>query len=236
MLPSGGAVMANHKIWNGPALVVFDAAGTTIEDQGEVPDALVTALAEHGVRVQPEMLVEVRGSSKRDAILSLIPEGPRREERARAAYASFRHHLAQRYGSGVRPVAGAAETFRWLKTHGAKVALSTGFDRETTNLLLSAVQWASGVFDAIVCGDDVPTGRPAPYLIFRAMEATGTTRVDVVANVGDTTLDLQAADAAAVRWNIGVLSGAHDRERLLGTRHTHLLRDVSELPQVWSAV
>jgi phosphoglycolate phosphatase-like HAD superfamily hydrolase len=54
-----------------------------------------------------------------------------------------------------------------------------------------------------------------------------------VANVGDTTLDLQAAHHAAVRFNIGVLSGAHRRERLEGAPHSHLLNDVSELPSLF---
>lgn len=87
---------------------------------------------------------------------------------------------------------------------------------------------------AVVCGDDVSEGRPAPYLIFRAMEATGTYRVDEVANVGDTVSDLCAGDNASVRFNIGVLSGAHDQARLLKAPHTHLLADVAELRQMWS--
>ena len=57
-------------------------------------------------------------------------------------------------------------------------------------------------------------GRPAPYLILRAMEATGASSVHKVASVGDTTLDLQAGYNAGVRWNVGVLSGAHDRQSL----------------------
>ena len=41
-----------------------------------------------------------------------------------------------------------------------------------------------------------------------------------VANVGDTTLDLESAARAGVRWNIGVLSGAHTREALERAPHT----------------
>jgi len=77
--------------------------------------------------------------------------------------------------------------------------------------------------------DDVSQGRPAPYLIFRAMEATGVLDVHRVANVGDTVLDLQAGWNAGVRWNIGVLSGAHTEERLRPMPHTRLLRSVAAL-------
>ena len=87
--------------------------------------------------------------------------------------------------------------------------------------------------DAVVCGDDVRQGRPAPYLIFRAMEAAGATDVRHVMNVGDTELDLRAGWNAGVGWNVGVLSGAHPRERLQKAPHTHLIASVAALPELW---
>jgi len=76
-------------------------------------------------------------------------------------------------------------------------------------------------FDAAVCGDDVAQGRPAPYLIFRAMESASARNVHRVANVGDTALDLLAGHNAGVRWNVGVgvLPGAH-KLRNCRTRRT----------------
>ena len=217
-------------------LVVFDMAGTTVEDSGQVPDAFQAALAEQGIEVTRAQLREVRGASKRQAVLRFIPEGPERTRRAEAVYDAFRKHLARRYASGgVRAVAGAEKVFRTLRARGVRVALNTGFDRETTALLLGALGWADGMVDAVVCGDDVTRGRPAPYLIFRAMEAAGASSVRRVANVGDTTLDLQAGHNAGVRWNIGVLSGAHERSLLESAPHTHLLSSVAELPGLWGA-
>jgi phosphonatase-like hydrolase len=110
------------------------------------------------------------------------------------------------------------------------VALNTGFDRDTARLLLDALGWTTGKVDAIVCGDEVPRGRPAPYMIFRCMEAAGATSVRRVANVGDTTLDLRAGHNAGVALNIGVLSGAHGCELLAAEPHTHLLASVADLP------
>lgn len=221
---------------DGVELVIFDLAGTTVEDRGEVTDAFAGALAEHGIEVTREQLDGVRGSSKRQAVLGFVPEGPGRESRAAAVYAAFREHLARRYESGgVRPVPGAAETFRALRERGVRVALNTGFDRETTALLLGALGWGGGTVDAVVCGDDVKRGRPAPYLIFRAMEAAGAVSVHRVASVGDTTLDLRAGYNAGVRWNVGVLSGAHRRPALEAAPHTHLLPSVAELLGLWDA-
>jgi phosphonatase-like hydrolase len=217
-------------------LVIFDLAGTTVKDKGEVTGAFTAALAGHDIEVTSERLQSVRGSSKRQAVLEFIPEGPDRARRAELAYASFREHLAERYSvEGVEPVQGASRIFQWLRGRGVRVALNTGFDRDITGLLLTALNWTEGMVDAVVCGDDVTEGRPAPYLIFHAMEATCTTSVQQVANVGDTVLDLKAGHNACVRWNIGVLSGAHDRQLLEQAPHTHLLPSVTELPGLWSA-
>ncbi len=214
-------------------LVIFDMAGTTVEDQGQVPDAFAAALAEHGIEVTPEQVKAVRGASKRQAILNLIPAGPKRARLADKAYASFLKHLAQSYASkGVRAIPGAEQAFRTLRERDVRVALNTGFERETAGLLLRALGWADGVVDAVVCGDEVKQGRPAPFLIFRAMEAAGATSVHKVANVGDTALDLQAGHNAGVRWNIGVLTGAHDRLTLAAAPHTHLLASVADVPSV----
>lgn len=216
-------------------LVIFDLAGPTVEDHGQVPAAFTAALAEQGIAVTPEQIRAVRGSSKRQALQQLIPAGPESSRLVEQAHTQFRAHLAQRYSrEGVRAIAGAEAAFQWLRARGVAVALNTGFDRDITELLLGALGWGAGMVQAVVCGEDVPQGRPAPYLIFRAMEQTGARSVHRVANIGDTTLDLQAGYNAGVRWNIGVLSGAHDRQTLESAPHTHLLPSVADVLPFWA--
>jgi phosphonatase-like hydrolase len=217
-------------------LVVFDMAGTTVQDDGQVPDAFTAALAEYGVAVSPEAIRSLRGASKREAIIELLPEGAARAEQAERAYACFRDHLTRRYADTAREVPGAGDVFARLRGRGIRVALNTGFDRDTTQMLLAALGWMAHTVDAIVCGDEVPQGRPSPYLIFRCMEATGAVSVGRVANVGDTVLDLRAGHNAGVRFNVGVLSGAHGRDLLAAEPHTHLLASVADLPTLLAGV
>ncbi len=217
-----------------PTFVVFDMAGTTVEDDGQVPAAFTVALAAHGISETPAQVNRVRGASKRQAVLRLVPEGPNQSDDAEAIYARFRHELAHRYATGgVRAIAGAAEAFQELRRDGIKVALTTGFDRDTTTLLLSALGWLAGTVDTIVCGDDVAQGRPAPDLILRAMANAGITDASRVATVGDTTLDLEAGARAGVGWNVGVLSGAHRRDALELAPHTHIVDSVADLRRLW---
>ena len=81
---SGGSQL--HEL----ELVVFDLAGTTVEDHGQVPGAFTAALAEHGIEVTREQVKGVRGSSKHQALLHFIPAGPEQARLAEEVYASFR--------------------------------------------------------------------------------------------------------------------------------------------------
>jgi phosphonatase-like hydrolase len=227
----GGGTIVTTEV----RLVVFDLAGTTIKDSGHVATAFLTALAEQEIRVNDDQLAAVRGASKREAIARLIPDGPEHARRASEAYESFRLHLRRAFDlHGVHAVAGAESVFHELRAASIRVALNTGFDREVTQLILQALHWDANTVDAVICGDDVAQGRPAPYLIFHAMEATRVTGVHEVANVGDTALDLHAGHNAGVRWNVGVLTGAHDRGMLTRAPHTHLLGSIAELPALWT--
>ena len=222
----------------GPALVIFDMAGTTVEDGGQVPSAFASTLAANGIVLSPEEITRVRGASKRQAIrdlLNLSATEARLDEassrsRADQIYAEFRRSLAHSYTTGgVRSVPGAAALIQDLRGRGIKVALTTGFDRDITTLLLSSLGWTRHTVDAVVCGDDVSNGRPAPDMILFAMKLSAVDDPAQVANVGDTTLDLESAARAGVKWNIGVLSGAHGREALERAPHTQIIQSVADL-------
>jgi phosphonatase-like hydrolase len=217
-------------------LVVLDLAGTTIRDSAIVATAFVNALSEQGVHVTDAELAAVRGASKRQAIAALIPEGPDHTHRATAAYGAFRQHLAAAFAGGLHAIEGVEAMFSELRSRSIRLALNTGFERDIAQPLVRALHWDDGRVDTVVYGDDVSVGRPAPFLIFHAMEATGVTSVHDVANVGDTVLDLHAGHNAGVGWNIGVLTGAHGRDTLLRAPHTHLLATVAELPRLFAAV
>ena len=211
-------------------LVVFDLAGTTVDDGAHIARAFTATLQSHGVTVSADDIEQVRGASKREAISRLLPAGPDHQGRADRAYSAFRRQLLAAYEHApVTPVAGASALFERLKRGGRRIALNTGFDRQITEAILCHVDWSHDTFDAVICGDDVPVGRPAPYMIFRAIETTRVACVHEVMAVGDTVNDLWAGFNAGVRWNVGVLSGAHDRTKLQGAPHTAVLPSVATI-------
>jgi phosphonatase-like hydrolase len=221
-------------------LVIFDIGGTVIEDNGEVVDAFYAALEGNGLRASRAELTEFKGASKRAVITRFVErqwgkEEPGNEARIAKAYQDFRAQLESSFSNGgVKPIRGAAATFDWLRTQGIVCATTTGFYRAVTDRILSAAGWQD-TFGANICSDDVKTGRPAPYMIFRAMETTGVDDVREVLNVGDTRLDLQAGNRAGVLGVIGVLTGIHKEDRLRPESPSHLIASVADLPALIEA-
>jgi phosphonatase-like hydrolase len=218
-------------------LVAFDVAGTTIHDAGQVAAAFKVALRLHGIEISENDLRSWRGAAKRQALGHFLQRkhGTVTPEQLEEAYAAFRAELTKRFASqGVQPVAGAEDTFFWLRERSIRIALTTGFDRAEADVLLRAVGWDDHQFAAVVCAEDVAQGRPAPFMIFRAMEASGVLNVRRVMSVGDTAVDLEAGWNAGVQSNVGVLSGAHTEERLRQAPHTHLIPSVAEIPSLWA--
>lgn len=223
-----------------PDLVIFDITGTIITNTQAVADAFFAALADSGFSVAAEDLLPWRGAPKRLAIRSLLqkhsPRTPSAEQ-VETIYARFHQEVCERFESeGLQLIPGVEQALAWLRGQGLRLAFNTGFDRDIADLILRALKWERGVVDAVVCGDEVAQGRPAPYMIFHVMERTGVLDVRRVAVVGDTTLDLQAGWHAGVGQIIGVLSGAHGRDRLSKAPHTSILASVADLPELWGRV
>jgi phosphonatase-like hydrolase len=227
---SAGTIPAMSPI----KLIVFDIAGTIIEDHGEVIRAFTKALTGNGIPFAKDELKSWVGASKREVIRHFITQadpGGQVEQRVETSYLTFRAELERCYAEKLVPIGGALETFRWCRDRGILLATTTGFYREISDLVLNQTGWRD-FFAANISSSDVREGRPAPYMIFRAMEATGVKNVKEVVTVGDTPLDLQSGSNAGVAGVVGVLTGAHGRETLEREPHTHIINSVAELPEI----
>ena len=223
-------------------LAALDMAGTTIDENGAVYVALNDAVVEDpinaGTQISPEDLQTWMGTEKRAAIRALteIVSGASPDDAAvDRMFQRFRDQLTEAYRARPpTPIDGVLAAFDDLRERGVRIALTTGFSQDIAHSLLDSLGWTvgnqTGTVDAMVCGDEVAAGRPAPYLIFQAMERTGVDSVDQVVVAGDTVADLRAGINAGVRGVVGVASGALTLAQLAPHRHTHLLSGVRELP------
>lgn len=215
-------------------LVAFEMAGTTVEEHSAVYGALEDAVVAAGGSPTKNDIQTWMGAGKREAITGLLSgsEGFVPETAVvDATFEDFRARLNASYlAVPPSPIPGVVETFEALRAAGIKVALTTGFDRDVVDSLLTVLGWGGPLLDAVVCIDDVAAGRPSPYMIFRAMEATGVESVGDVLLVGDTVRDLEAGMNAGAGVVVGVLTGHVPADVLSASPHTHIVDSVADIP------
>lgn len=214
-------------------LVVFDIAGTTVEENSAVYLALREAVVAAGGAPSDRDIESWMGASKREAITGMLTDALGAEPDSALvdrAFDDFRQRLEVAYRAvPPTPIEGVPEVFAALREREIKVVLTTGFDREVTDSLLAALGWDLTVLDGVICIDDVPRGRPAPYMIHQAMRLAGVIDVRSVLVAGDTARDLQAGTNAGAGVVIGVLTGDVSRQSLKAEPHTHILDSLADL-------
>ncbi|WP_406148767.1 phosphonatase-like hydrolase [Streptomyces sp. NBC_01012] len=218
-------------------LVVLDMAGTTVADGGLVEQAFSVAAGLLGVEPgSPEhagMLDHVRatmGESKISVFRHLFGD----EDKARSANTAFEKAYGELVDDGrIAPVPGARETIEELTAAGRTVVLTTGFARTTQDAILRTLGWQDLAPLTLCPADAGGRGRPYPDMVLAAFLRTGAVagvRQTVVA--GDTAYDMLSGVRAGAGVVAGVLTGAHDKDRLARHGATHVIGSVAELPDL----
>ncbi len=229
-------------------LVIFDMAGTTVADEHEVEACFAEAAAQTGLTVSAERILAMQGMSKRtvfdilwrDQLAHPTADTTRYVEKS---YQRFTEMLEEHYRTQpVNPTEGCLEAFAFLHEQGIPIALTTGFYRKVTDIILGRLGWLEGLneqylgtpettIQASIASDEVEEGRPQPFMIQEVMRRLGVTDLRAVVNIGDTPVDLQSARAAGVGHNLGLTNGTHSRAQLTPHPHHQLLNSLLELPE-----
>ena len=230
-------------------LVVFDLSGTTVSDENAVAKCLYNASQEFGLSATLSDFEKTIGTNKihlyefmiaRD---SGIPveieqlESYRFPEFHAKALEIFDHYsvlMVDFYKNNIQPMDGAEDTFVWCRENGIKIATDTGFHRDVNTAIMDGLQWRErGLIDLALDVEDTDgVGRPAPYLIHKAMYELEIQSVHHVLKIGDTPADLLSGYNAGCIGNVGVLSGANRLETLIKYPHTHIIDSVKQLPEL----
>jgi phosphonoacetaldehyde hydrolase len=96
-----------------------------------------------------------------------------------------------------------------LRSRGIAVGATTGYFRGAAERVYRCAAAQGYRPDHCVCAEDVPAGRPAPWMIFRVMEALGVFPPAAVVKVGDTVPDIGEGLAAGA-WSVGVVRGSSE--------------------------
>ncbi|MBS1532522.1 MAG: HAD hydrolase-like protein [Bacteroidetes bacterium] len=218
-------------------LVVFDIAGTTIQDEIGVMEAFRLTLKKHGYDVPINEVAAVMGYKKIEAIKILLENNePDKSgitpERIDTIHTDFVNHMISFYRNSpaIEAFPHAEDTFAKLHEHGIKVGLNTGFTRAIADTIINRLQWREkGLIDYLIASDEVEDGRPHPYMIRRMMEEFRISDPSEVAKVGDTEVDVREGQNAGCKYVIGITTGSFTREELEPYHPTHIIDDIAEV-------
>jgi len=224
-------------------MVVFDMAGTTVVDKNEVESCFLEAVNQTGLQTTNDEINSMMGWSKLTVFQTLWNRqlsGASEKEIAKRvddSYAIFREILEAHYlKSEILPTPGSLEIFDYLRKKDVKIALTTGFYRKVTDIILSKLGWnegldknytGTGLINASISSDQVKAGRPAPFMIFRAMELCDVNDVRQIIKIGDTPSDLGEGKNAGCQLSLGVTNGTHTREQLSQYENDGLFDSIS---------
>lgn len=205
-------MMTEHAAAGPVRAVIVDLAGTVVDFGSRAPaGAFVEAFAKRGVTVSLEAARGPMGMAKRDHIRALLETPGVAEAWAAATGAAWTESDVDALYEAFIPLQleslpryadlapGAAEAVAAFREAGLKVAATTGYNREMTEVVLRAARERGLDLEVSVCATDVPAGRPAPWMLFRAMEALDVYPPAAVVAIGDTIPDIEAALNAGAR-------------------------------------
>lgn len=216
-------------------LVVFDMAGTTVNENNLVYKTVQKVINQEGFSVSlDEVLLYGAGKEKHTAITDVLTACTTNVDIktiADKAFNNFKVALETAYDEAqISTFNGMEAFFDSLRKHDIKIALNTGYDSKTANKLLEKLNWKVGdQVDALITSDDVVNGRPNPDMIQMAMAKFGITNPAQVLKAGDSEIDIMEGKNSGCAITVGVLSGAQNKEQLEVANPDYILNDVTEL-------
>jgi phosphonatase-like hydrolase len=215
-------------------MVVFDMAGTTVNENMIVYKTLQTAINQNGFDFTlDQVLAEGAGKEKADAIRTILSVYAQKNDPALTdrIYQEFITMLKTAYSTAeITPQENAAAIFQGLRTRNILVVLNTGYNQETAQSLITRLGWKKGAeIDGLVTATEVQHSRPSPDMIRLAMDQFGIGNPLEVIKVGDSIIDIEEGVNAGCALSIGITTGAHTRQQLETVSPDYILDDLIEL-------
>ena len=215
-------------------MVVFDMAGTTVDEDNVVYKTLQQVINNAGHDFTLNQVLAVgAGKEKLQAIKDILKSGNglQDDQFAEHLYRIFDTTLKNVYDNiDVKPQGGAEELFAILKQKNILRVLNTGYNTVTANRLLAKLGWQIGdQIDGLITATDVTANRPMPDMIQLAMKQFLITDAKEVAKVGDSIIDIEEGKNAGCSLSIGITTGAHTQAQLTTADPNYIIYHLMEL-------
>lgn len=172
--------------------VLFDLDGTLIDSTDLILDSYAYVYRAHGRVMSREQVVADLGMPLSDTLGRYF-----HGDELKAATSTYLEYNLARHDDGVRNMAGIVELVRRLRSGGSRLAVVTSKLRETAVRGLALCR-LDGLFEHVVAKEDTRRHKPDSEPLIYAL-ALMQIEAGEAAYVGDSPLDVEAADGAGVR-------------------------------------
>ena len=196
--------------------VVLDWAGTTVDHGSRAPAIVFQEIfRSRGIEITATQAREPMGMAKLDhiATVAAMPDvaaawmakfgQPCQIADIEAMYADFLPLQKKTLDQHCGVIAGVPQAVEHLRARGLKIGSSTGYTRELMEVVTAAAAPQGYAPDCVLCAEDAPRGRPAPFLLFEAAMRLDIYPMTTIVKVDDTTVGIQAGRNAGC-WTVGV--------------------------------
>jgi len=172
--------------------VVFDLDGTLMDSMPLVLKAFAHALAPYLPELDEAAIFQRLGGPPRRMFLELLGGDEARADDAmvRLEEFGFANSRLEQPFEGMKALLGD------LKERGLKLAVWTGRDRFTTEIIFKE-HGLGGFFETVVCGDDLPSHKPSPEGLREILRRLGV-QSDETIYLGDADADVLGGNGAGV--------------------------------------
>ena len=217
-------------------LVIFDMAGTIINEGGIIYDAIYKTLDNMGYNPSKSDKESWYGRDKKEVLRKCIEKKHRSKVDIDLLTQKAEKNLIQELENmyfkkdNISLMPNTMNVINEIRFNNINVALNTGYPKEMQEKILDHFNLRSNI-DAYISSDQVGIGRPFPYMIYNLMEQCNVYDPKVVVKVGDTKNDILEGKNANIGLTIAVLSGAGNMEDF--SKHANfIVKDISVVPDL----
>ncbi|MCC8173460.1 MAG: phosphonoacetaldehyde hydrolase [Odoribacter sp.] len=200
--------------------IIMDWAGTAIDFGCFAPlQAFISVFNKKGIELSAKQAREPMGMTKIDHIRAItqmediknkfeaLYKRSWNEEDIKELYNNFEEELFKSLSTYTTPIPGVIETLELLRDEGIKIGSTTGYTAKMMEIVRKGAAEKGYIVDDMLTSDNLPYGRPAPYMVFKNMMDLEIDSVLKVVKVGDTIADIKEGINSGV-WSVGIIIGS----------------------------
>lgn len=220
-------------------MIIFDMAGTAVDEDNLVYKTIQSVMIDHGHRVDLDLVLLIgAGKDKWQAIHDILHEltgGEPSSDEINNLYQDFQEKLDFTYQvAPMKLFDDVADIIPVLRNNNIRVVFNTGYTRPVAEKILARINCRLETdIDGLVTSSDVLRGRPAPDMIWKACDQFGIKPNETV-KIGDSGIDIEEGRNAGVRYCIGVTTGAQKRATLAEVNPDFIFDSARELLDILS--